>query len=241
MATLIENTIWPAGIYQIETTDPVVGGAPNEGTGAGMSNIPHQQLARRTSYLKEQIEAAGVNREAAPTFADFNLITKSGMYYLAAPANAPVVGANYTCLHIAGSGTDNGTQIAIRTFGGGTFIRQKNGGTWGGWQELARLSQGAHGSYGESGWAPLPGGAILQWGKVDAGATTATGTVSVTFPIAFTESVHNINAYDPNSGIASNVFQVGSYNQTLTGMTIGWYRLAGTGGPQNIMWMAIGR
>lgn len=48
---------WEAGVYQIETTDPVIGGAPNPGTGAGMSNIPHLQLAKRTVWLKEQVEA----------------------------------------------------------------------------------------------------------------------------------------------------------------------------------------
>lgn len=48
---------WEGGVYQIETTDPVVGGAPNPGTGAGMSNIPHLQLARRTVWLKAQFDA----------------------------------------------------------------------------------------------------------------------------------------------------------------------------------------
>ena len=37
--------------------DPVVGGTPNELTGAGMSNIPHQQLAKRTRWLKAAVDA----------------------------------------------------------------------------------------------------------------------------------------------------------------------------------------
>lgn len=57
MAGLAETEEFPAEIYQIETTDPVVGGAPNEGTGAGMSNIPHLQLAKRTRWLKAQVDA----------------------------------------------------------------------------------------------------------------------------------------------------------------------------------------
>jgi hypothetical protein len=56
MADLVEDPVFDEGIYQIETTDPVIGGAPNVGTGAGMSNIPHQQLARRTRWLKEAID-----------------------------------------------------------------------------------------------------------------------------------------------------------------------------------------
>lgn len=43
---------YPAGVYQIEQTDPVLGGAPNEATGAGLSNIPALQLANRTAWLK---------------------------------------------------------------------------------------------------------------------------------------------------------------------------------------------
>lgn len=43
---------WINEIYQIEQTDAVLGGAPNEATKAGLSNIPHLQLARRTAYLK---------------------------------------------------------------------------------------------------------------------------------------------------------------------------------------------
>jgi hypothetical protein len=56
MADLDEAAVFDAGIRQIETTDPVVGGAPNISTGAGMANIPHQQLARRTLWLKDRIE-----------------------------------------------------------------------------------------------------------------------------------------------------------------------------------------
>lgn len=50
MANLRENAAWESGIYQLETTDPVVGGAD------GISNKQAIQLANRTSYLKERIE-----------------------------------------------------------------------------------------------------------------------------------------------------------------------------------------
>lgn len=57
MANLPENAAaWPTGVYQIEATDPVVGGLPDEDTGAGMSNIPHKQLADRTAWLKAMLD-----------------------------------------------------------------------------------------------------------------------------------------------------------------------------------------
>jgi len=51
MANLQESSTWEDGIYQLETTDPVVGG-PN-----GVSNTQAKQLANRTKYLKGQQEA----------------------------------------------------------------------------------------------------------------------------------------------------------------------------------------
>lgn len=50
MANLEEQTEWTAGIYQLETTDPVMGG-PN-----GIDNKQAKQLANRTQYLKQQLE-----------------------------------------------------------------------------------------------------------------------------------------------------------------------------------------
>ena len=50
MAYLPEEPIWDAGIYQIETTDPVLGG-PN-----GVSNKPLKNLANRTLHLKGRVE-----------------------------------------------------------------------------------------------------------------------------------------------------------------------------------------
>lgn len=59
MADLTETPVFDPGIRQIETTDPVVGGPPNIGTGAGVANIPHLQLARRTLWLRDRVEGMG--------------------------------------------------------------------------------------------------------------------------------------------------------------------------------------
>lgn len=57
MANLPESNTYPAGIYQIELTDPVVGGVD------GVSNAQARQLANRTNWLKqkadEMVEARG--------------------------------------------------------------------------------------------------------------------------------------------------------------------------------------
>lgn len=50
MANLRETAAWESGIYQLETTDPVVGGVD------GISNKQAIQLANRTGYLKGEIE-----------------------------------------------------------------------------------------------------------------------------------------------------------------------------------------
>lgn len=50
MGKLTEITQWEDDIYQLETSDPVVGGPD------GVSNKPQKQLANRTQWLKQQLE-----------------------------------------------------------------------------------------------------------------------------------------------------------------------------------------
>ena len=61
MANLIEISQWEAGIYQFETSDPVMGG-PN-----GIDNRPTRELANRTLWLRnkltEAIESIGNNQK----------------------------------------------------------------------------------------------------------------------------------------------------------------------------------
>ena len=55
MANVTETSTWESGVYQIETTDPVLGGAN------GIANVQAKQLANRTNYLKQradQVDAA---------------------------------------------------------------------------------------------------------------------------------------------------------------------------------------
>ncbi len=57
MTDLTETSEYSAGIYQIETTDPVLGGPPNLGNKEGIANVQAQQLAKRTKWLKAQVDA----------------------------------------------------------------------------------------------------------------------------------------------------------------------------------------
>lgn len=56
MANLDDSGDQFPDIYQFEQTDPLLSGAPNEATGAGLDNIPHLQLARRTRWLKTRVD-----------------------------------------------------------------------------------------------------------------------------------------------------------------------------------------
>ncbi|MFP1962444.1 phage tail protein [Lonsdalea quercina] len=64
MAELIEKAEWTDGIYQLETSDPVVGGP------GGISNRQAQELAYRTLYLKNNQEATSTDFEQHKSAAD---------------------------------------------------------------------------------------------------------------------------------------------------------------------------
>ncbi|WP_404273807.1 phage tail protein [Yersinia intermedia] len=55
MANLPETPQWEEGVYQIEVSDPVLGGPD------GISNRQAKQLASRTSYLKQKVEKGGTD------------------------------------------------------------------------------------------------------------------------------------------------------------------------------------
>lgn len=77
MANLTETVEWTSGVYQLETTDRVIGGV------GGKSNQQAQALANRTAYLKNRSEAHDAAFEAvAQTFE------------LTAPLNSPAFTGN---------------------------------------------------------------------------------------------------------------------------------------------------
>lgn len=56
MADLAEISTWETGIYQFEEADVVQGGP------AGIDNVPTRQLANRTLYLKNLVDALGTGK-----------------------------------------------------------------------------------------------------------------------------------------------------------------------------------
>lgn len=73
MANLPEAATWEAGIYQLEITDPVRGGAE------GISNLQAKQLANRTAWLKDGLSTGAV--DGAHISADSS--QASGVTYIA--------------------------------------------------------------------------------------------------------------------------------------------------------------
>jgi len=67
MANLTETATYDAGVYQLETADPVIGGA------LGISNAQAKALANRTAWLKGQVDALNTSNALkapinSPTF-----------------------------------------------------------------------------------------------------------------------------------------------------------------------------
>jgi hypothetical protein len=58
MANLPETSEWEDGIYQLEPTDRVMGGA------RGIANFQAIQLGNRTAYLKGQMDSGEQGRQA---------------------------------------------------------------------------------------------------------------------------------------------------------------------------------
>lgn len=59
MGQLQEVAQWEEAVYQIEETDPVLGGPD------GIDNLPHKHLANRTAYLQQEQDALKAEIQAA--------------------------------------------------------------------------------------------------------------------------------------------------------------------------------
>ncbi|WP_440217264.1 gp53-like domain-containing protein [Chromobacterium piscinae] len=70
MAFLPEKSIWEDGIYQLETSDPVLAGPD------GIDNLQGKQLANRTVYLKDQVEQLASGKQPAGNAAKLSAARK---------------------------------------------------------------------------------------------------------------------------------------------------------------------
>ena len=127
MANLNETDEFPEGIYMFETTDVVVGGMPNEATGAGMDNIPHLQLAKRTRWLKARMDVllgsvvaatttvAGIVKLSTATNSTSTTLAATSSAVKAANDNAETRALKSTVLTAAGLAIGGGSLAANRT------------------------------------------------------------------------------------------------------------------------------
>lgn len=88
MANLSESAVYDAGVYQIETTDPVSGGP------LGIANKPLINLANRTAYLKSRVDNLESGATVPPTVAPLNSPTFTGD----PKAPTPALGDNDTSI-----------------------------------------------------------------------------------------------------------------------------------------------
>lgn len=261
MANLTENPVYETGIYRFETTDPVQGGP------GGIDNLPTNQLANRTAWLKAQVEAILLDITAiesgyatAASLAGHtgntsnpHSVTKAQVglgsvlnYGVAtqAEAEAGVVDTKYITPLRAKQAIAALVPAASETVAG--LIELASTAEAQGMLDnfraitpstLAAALKGSNQTLGISGYQKLPGGLILQWGIA---AAIGNGTVAISFPIAFPTSCLQVTGgHDSGGASALNQFTYGfSFNATT--MTIGARADNGEPIPIGVRWIAVG-
>lgn len=104
MANLVEIEQWDAGIYQLETTDPVIGGPD------GIDNLQAKQLANRTKYLKAILELLLAGTTVPPGIATENYV--QGLLNLL-DAKQSVKIATTANIALAGTQTIDGVALQV--------------------------------------------------------------------------------------------------------------------------------
>ena len=195
MANLKEENKWEEGIYQLEVTDPVVGGID------GISNKQAKQLANRTKFLKESIDTLvdgklgkeetavdsdkldGLDSSAFAQLAKENTFTKNltigseGILH-AKPDGSPV----WHFFTHEGFKTDAGVNAGILKIKGVNTDEIY----------LKKDDDAFSNSKSENGYTRLPNGLIVQWGL--ALVEKGDNTTPTLFPIAFPNRCLNVTA-----------------------------------------------
>lgn len=85
MANLTDAEIFESAIYQLATTDPVLGGP------GGIANLQAQQLANRTAWLKAKLDDLGASGDANTFSGNLNDLKTTGFYLCrVAATNKPI-------------------------------------------------------------------------------------------------------------------------------------------------------
>lgn len=102
MVAITEQPIWEDDIRQIEANDPVQGGEN------GIDNIPHQQLANRTRYLKERMDGLVMPADNSQEVAD---LQKKLEDEIKARENGDIAKSNYSISSINGNYSINSNDM----------------------------------------------------------------------------------------------------------------------------------
>jgi hypothetical protein len=254
-----------------------------------MSNIPHQQLARRTRWLKDAIESIvggltnfvtrpqfeSTQRPATTEFVRREignlrgqvtfgaagaltaahagmrvLLQTNGTITLPSLASVPagtvfllVAALGYTPT-IQASGADvifvaGGSSAVTLPERSSLFLVAGNVNWNGDLGDFALTKSSLFAaSLTNTGYQRLPSGLIMQWG---AGTTDSGGTVAMTFPIAFPNSVRQVLPCDQSgAATANNAHIVSTMNRTASGFTAVTCRYDGTLNSSAFSYQAIG-
>lgn len=129
MADLTIENQWPSGIYRLETTDPVLGGA------SGIANLQPKQLGDRTLWLRKKLE------EGSDSGSNLDLLVIGGFYSCSDTVSNTPNGA--ACLVSVMARSTGVTQMAIEDASYAVYYRSStdSGGSWGPWERLATASE----------------------------------------------------------------------------------------------------
>lgn len=211
MANIEETEQWDSGIYQLETTDPVQGGAD------GVDNTPHKNLANRTLWLKNN--KADKNGNAAEKFKVANA---------AAIDEAVNLEQLNTKANLAGSATQK-FKVADGTADDEAVSKAQFDSAIQGF-----LSDGGKLFGVTTGYQKLSNGLIFQWGRTTVNTNIAT---TVTFAISFPTAGINVlgNLYGDYGAVGEEA--VSTYSLNTSSFTL---KADSGGSTVTVSWIAIG-
>jgi hypothetical protein len=224
MADLIpmaEDATWVPEIHQRPAGEPLTGGAPDLAADKGFANVPTQQLAKRTSWLKQKADtllayfsAGKLKASVLPSTAmqtdKVNTLESGGsiIAYTKAAGPAVVFGrSEIQQILIVGDATGNSLQSLSPTENPKTFkidVSQDAGVTFASYSFRSDIAEIAVGGnpvwtagncpkfFGAAGYQKLQSGLILQWGGAN--------SPDVVFPIAFPTAISGVYGTDQGNG-----------------------------------------
>ncbi|OCL18927.1 hypothetical protein A9G07_11015 [Gilliamella sp. wkB72] len=188
MANVKEVEKWELGIYQLETTDPVMGGED------GIDNLQAKQLANRTSYLKKQIENVS---KLIPTVPVQSVNGKTGNIQLSA-ADVGTLTEQQLRERFLPAKLTSGDQPIYEV---GERVDFKKRPTFNNSNLISSAEYAA--VFTRNGYAKMANGVILQWGEGQYLAEAQTNGYIQSFYTAFPNACLSIVTSDGFAGVNS--------------------------------------